>query len=89
MDFFTAPDAQLTRWLSYTARQNLLEGIRARAEGETSGIARRDARGIPTGFEPNLEVNRLLLDNKVRDQLREQIPHLQDPRDLTLSANAD
>ncbi len=47
MDFFTAPLAQLTRWLSYTARQHIFEGLRARAEGETSGFPRKDAKGIP------------------------------------------
>ena len=46
-DFFTAPLAQLTRWLSYTARQHIFEGLRARAEGETSGFPRKDAKGIP------------------------------------------
>ena len=35
MDFFTSPDAQLKRWLSYTARQAMCEGLRARANGET------------------------------------------------------
>ncbi len=79
MDFFTAPDAQLKRWLSYTARQILLEGLRARAEGESAAFARRDAIGIPTGFVPDLEVNRLVLDNKVTDREGELIPHLQEP----------
>ncbi len=34
MVFFTFPDAQLERWLSYTARQVICEGLRARADGE-------------------------------------------------------
>ena len=65
MDFFTAPVAQLERWLSYTASQSLLEDLRARAEGETDGFARKDAKGIPYGFAPDITVNRLLLDNRV------------------------
>jgi hypothetical protein len=71
MDFFTAPLAQLTRWLSYTARQHIFEGLRARAEGETSGFPRKDAKGIPPLFVPDLEVNRLLLDGKVSEKLME------------------
>ena len=47
MDFFTAPLAQLTRWLSYTARQHIFEGLRARAEGETSGFPRKMPGGTP------------------------------------------
>ncbi len=35
MDFFRSPDAQLKRWLSYTARQVICEGLRARADGGT------------------------------------------------------
>ncbi len=81
MDFFTAPLAQVTRWLSYTARQHIFEGLRARAEGETSGFPRKDAKGIPLLFVPDLEVNRLLLYGKASDKLMESIPHLGDQLD--------
>ena len=77
MEFFTAPLAQLNRWLSYTARQHIFEGLRARAEGETSGFPRKDAIGIPLLFVPDLEVSRLLLDGKVSEQFMEIIPHLE------------
>ena len=63
--FFIAPVAQLERWLSYTASQSLLEDLRARAEGETNGFARKDDTGIPHSFAPYLSVNRLLLDDRV------------------------
>ncbi len=76
---FTAHSAQLTRWLSYIARHTLLESLRAMAEGETSGYARKDAKGTHPGFVPDLEVNQLLLDYKVGEKLMEQIPHLQEP----------
>ena len=82
MDFFTAPDAQLKRWLSYTARQIILEGLRARAEGENNTFPREDAISILPGFVPDLEANRLVLDNKVSDRERELIPHLQEPLEL-------
>ena len=65
--FFTSTDAQVKGWLSYTARQVILDGLRARAEGETPYFPRKDAAGIPEGFVPDLEVNRLVLDNKVSD----------------------
>ena len=59
LNFFAAPAAQLRRWLDYTARQSNLEKLRARAEGETSLYVRKDALGIPPGFVPDFEVNRL------------------------------
>ena len=65
MDCFIAAVAQLERWLNYTASQSLLDDLRARAEGETNGYARKDAKGIPHSFVPDLSVNRLLLDDKV------------------------
>ena len=67
LSLFAAPDAQLHRWLTYSARQHNLETLRARAEGETSTYGRKDATGIPPGFVPDYEVNRLLLDNKVSE----------------------
>ena len=77
MDFFTSPDAQLKRWLSYTARQVICEGLRARANGETCLFPRKDAQGIPAGFVPDIELNRLLLDNKLSEKEKETIPHLE------------
>ena len=56
MLFFIAPAAQIARWLSYTASQSILEDLRARAEGETNGFARKDAKGILPGFVPDLPV---------------------------------
>ena len=76
MGFFIAPVAQLERRLSYTASQYLLDNLRARAEGETNGYARKDAKGIPHNFVPDLSVNRLLLDDKVGEKLAKATPHL-------------
>ena len=81
MDFFKAPLAQLSRWLSYTARQHIFEGLRARAEGETTGFHRKDAKGIPDLFVPDLEVNRLLLDAKISKALFEATPHIDEKLD--------
>ncbi len=81
MDFFASPDAQLKRWLSYTARQIIFEGLRARAEGETSGFPRKDAKGIPLLFVPDLEVNWLLLDGNVSEKLIEATPHIEEQLD--------
>ncbi len=67
--------------MSYTARQHLLEDLRARAEGGAVGFARKDAKGIPRGVAPDLEVSRLLLDGKVSEALMEAIPHLNEPLD--------
>ncbi len=69
MDLLTAPSAQLERRLSYTARQIILEDLRARAERETTGFAKKDAKGIPRGSVPDLEANRLLLDDKVSEHM--------------------
>ena len=77
MDFSSAPAAHIERWLPYTASQSLLEDFRARAEGETTGFARKDAKGIPSGFVPDLAVDRLLLNNIVGAKLSEGIPHLE------------
>mgnify|MGYP000214292680 CR=1 FL=1 len=79
MDFCASPDAQLKRWVSYTARHILCEGLRARAEGENHLFPRKDAVGIPAGFVPDLELNRLLLGNKITDKEKETIPHLENP----------
>ena len=68
---FTAPAAQIERWLSYTASQSLLEDLRARSEGETNGFARRDAKGVLPGIVPSLAVNWLLLDDRVGEPLSE------------------
>ena len=76
MEFFIAPRAQLERWLSYTASQYLLNNLRARAEGETNGYARKDARGIPVNFVADLSVNRHLLDDNVGGKLAKATPHL-------------
>ncbi len=77
MDIFTSQDAQLKRWLSYTARQVSFK--RARAEGDSAYSPRKDAAGIPEGFVPDLEVNRLVLGNKVSDKERELTPHFGQP----------
>ena len=58
-----------------------MEGLRARAEGETNGFPRRDAKGIPKIFVPDLEVNRLLLDGNISKQLFEAIPHIDEKLD--------
>ena len=81
MDFFTAPDAQLKRWLPYTARLIILEGLRARSEGENNTFPRKDAIGILPGFVHDLEANRLVLDNNIGETLSEVIPHLEGPLD--------
>ncbi len=68
MYFFTSHDAQLKRWLSYTARHVICEGLRARTDGETNLSPRKDAIGIPAGFVLAQEFNRLLFDNKVTEK---------------------
>ena len=88
-EFFTAPNAQLDRWRSFTARRSLLDDLRARAEGETSGYARKDANGILKGFTPDLEANRLLLGNKVGDRCMELIPHCSESQSETTRSYHD
>ena len=40
---------------------------------------RKDALAIAEGFVPDLEINRLVLDNKLTDKERETVPHLEQP----------
>ncbi len=44
---------------------------------KTQLFPRKDDIGIPAGFVHDLELKRLLLDNKITDKEKEVVPHLE------------